>query len=145
MPITIVGLDGRSDNTALAARLPVYASPQFTPAPQQNFLIVGTVRDQNSGINGQNIGVPNVALVLSGPVEATTATDLAGTFMFRDLPPGRYSLTPLPVGFTAGPGGTTVVTDEYQQPQQRFRDRADDSEYPDNKSRIGTTGVFQPG
>lgn len=109
VPITIVGLDGRSDNTALAARLPVYASPQFTPAPQQDFLIVGTVRDQNSGINGQNIGVPNVALVLSGPVEATTATDLAGTYSFHDLPPGRYTLTPLPVGFTASPGGTTVV------------------------------------
>src|SRR5579883_679995 len=102
-PITIVGLDGRSDNSAIATRLPVFASAQFTPSPQQNFLITGTVRDVQPGINGQNIGVPNVALALSGPVEATTATDLAGTFLFRDLPPGSYSLSALPVGFTASP------------------------------------------
>src|SRR5215467_1868007 len=106
-PITIVGLDGRSDNSALAPRVPVYAAANFTPPPQQSLLITGTVRDTNSGINGQNIGVPNVAIVLNGPVQLTTATDLAGTFLFRDLPPGTYTLTPLPIGFTASPPSTT--------------------------------------
>src|SRR5207302_2748019 len=77
--------------------------------PQQSYLIVGTVRDQSTGINGQNIGVPDIAFGLSGPVEATTATDQAGTFLFRDLPPGRYTLTPLPVGYTVRPGGSTIV------------------------------------
>jgi hypothetical protein len=110
VPITLVGLDGRSDNSALAPRIPVYSSASFTPPPQQSNLIVGTVRDTNIGINGQNIGVPNVALALSGgPVQVTTATDLAGTFLFRDLPPGTYTLTPLPIGFTASPVSTTVV------------------------------------
>ena len=109
LPITVVGLDGRSDNSALAARIPVYASAGFTPSPQQSYLVVGTVRDQNIGINGQNIGVPDVAFGLSGPIEATTASDAAGTFMFRDLPPGRYTLTPLPVGYTVTPGGSTIV------------------------------------
>ena len=109
LPITVVGLDGRSDNSALAARIPVYASAGFTAPPQQSYLVVGTVRDQNIGINGQNIGVPDVAFGLSGPIEATTASDAAGTFMFRDLPPGRYTLTPLPVGYTVTPGGSTIV------------------------------------
>jgi len=108
-PITAVGLDGRSDNSALGLRLTRSASADFAPAPQQSYVIVGTVRDANGGINGQNIGVPNVAFGLSGPVEATTASDAAGTFMFRDLPPGRYSLTPLPVGYTVSPGGNTIV------------------------------------
>ena len=109
VPITAVGLDGRSDNSALALRLPLTASPDFTPPPQQSFVIVGTVRDPNNGVNGQNIGVPNVAFGLSGSVQATTATDGAGTFSFRDLPPGRYQLTPLPVGYTVTPGGSTIV------------------------------------
>jgi hypothetical protein len=29
--------------------------------------------------------------------------------MFRDLPPGRYQLTALPVGYTVSPGGSTIV------------------------------------
>jgi hypothetical protein len=109
VPITAVGLDGRSDNSALALRLPVYASPNFTPPPQQSFSIVGTVRDPNSGVNGQNIGVPNVAFGISGPIQATTASDGAGTFTFRHLSPGRYDLAPLPVGYTVSPGGSTIV------------------------------------
>ena len=108
-PITVVGLDGRSDNSALALRLPLPASSTFTPAPQDSYVIVGTVRDPNAGVNGQNIGVPNVAFGISGPVEATTATDEAGTFVFHDLPPGRYQLTPLPVSYTVSPGGSTIV------------------------------------
>jgi len=108
-PITAAGLDGRSDNSALAPRLPLYASTKFTPPAQGSFTIVGTVRDPNTGVNGSNIGVPNVAFGLSGPTQATTATDGAGTFMFRDLPAGRYSLTPLPVGYTVSPGGSTIV------------------------------------
>src|SRR5262249_55937476 len=107
--ITAVGLDGRSDNSALALRLPLRASPGFTPPPQQSLAVTGTVRDPNTGINGQNIGVPNVAFGLTGPVQATTATDGAGTFTSRDLPAGRYQLTPLPVGYTVSPGGNTIV------------------------------------
>jgi hypothetical protein len=111
VPITVVGLDGRSDNSALATRVPVYASAQFVPPPQDSFLITGTVRDQSTGINGSNIGVPNVALQLTGPgaLNATTATDLAGTFFFRDLPPGSYSLSALPVGFSASPPGMNIT------------------------------------
>ena len=106
-PITLVGLDGRSDNTALATRYPQFVSSSFTPPPQQDFLIVGTVRDTNTGINGSNIGVPSVAFGLSGPVNATTSTDQAGTYLFRDLPPGKYTLTPLPVGYNVFPGANT--------------------------------------
>jgi len=109
IPIELVGVDGRQDNSALAMRIPVYAAANFTPAPQESLLIAGTVRDTNSGINGQNIGVPNVALTLSGPVQTTTATDLAGTYYFRDLPPGTYTVTALPIGFTASPSAITRV------------------------------------
>jgi hypothetical protein len=121
VPITAVGLDGRSDNSALALRLPLTASSEFTPAPQESYVIVGTVRDPNNGVNGQNIGVPNVAFGLSGPVQATTATDGAGTFMFRDLPPGRYQLTPLPVGYTVDPGGSTIVITNENSRNNDFR------------------------
>src|SRR5207249_3767814 len=48
VPLTAVGLDGRSDNSALAPRLPVYASSDFQPPPQDSFVIVGTVRDANT-------------------------------------------------------------------------------------------------
>jgi hypothetical protein len=118
--ITVVGLDGRSDNSALATRLPVYASPQFVPQPQTSYLITGTVRDLSSGINGSNIGVPNVALSLSGPVNTTTATDLAGTYYFRDLPPGLYNLQALPVGFSATPAGRSIVITNSNSRQQDF-------------------------
>src|SRR5215475_3598087 len=46
-PILFAGMDGRSDNSALAPRFPEYASTAFVPPLQQNFLITGTVRDQN--------------------------------------------------------------------------------------------------
>ena len=120
-PITAVGLDGRSDNSALALRLPLTASSEFKPAPQESYVIVGTVRDPNNGVNGQNIGVPNVAFSLSGPVQATTASDGAGTFMFRDLPPGRYQLTPLPVGYTVDPGGSTIVITDQNSRNNDFK------------------------
>jgi hypothetical protein len=109
VPITAVGMDGRSDNSALAPRLPVHAAPDFRPPPQTSFVVAGTVRDPNPGINGQDIGVPNVAFGLSGPTQATTATDGAGTFIFRDLVPGVYDLTPLPVAYTVSPGPRTIV------------------------------------
>jgi len=121
VPITAVGLDGRSDNSALALRLPLTASSEFTPPPQESYVIVGTVRDPNNGVNGKNIGVPNVAFGLSGPVQATTATDGAGTFMFRDLPSGRYQLTPLPVGYTVDPGGSTIVITNANSRNNDFR------------------------
>src|SRR5262249_39146250 len=108
-PIIAVGLDGRSDNTALALRLPLYANATFAPAAQTAFAVSGTVRDPNVGVNGQNIGVPDVAFSLKGRVTGTTATDAAGTYTFNGLPPGRYQLTPLPVGYTVTPGGSTIV------------------------------------
>jgi len=109
-PLVAVGLDGRSDNTALALRLPVYASPSYTPPPLTTFVLTGTVRDTNTGVNGSNIGVPNVAFGLAnGSLNFTTATDQAGTYTFNGLPPGRYTLTPLPVGYTVSPGGSTIV------------------------------------
>jgi hypothetical protein len=109
VPIVIVGIDGRSDNSALAARLPEYVAANFTPPPQQSFSIAGTVRDPSTGVNGQNIGVPDVAFSLSGGAETTTATDQNGRFVFRDLAPGAYTITPLPVGYTTSPGGQSVV------------------------------------
>src|SRR5262249_32046856 len=109
VPIIATGLDGRSDNSALALRLPLFADPSFAPPPQASYAIVGTVRDASVGVNGQNIGVPDVAFSLSGPVNATTATDAAGTFPFQGLPEGRYQLTPLPVSYTVSPGGNTIV------------------------------------
>src|SRR5262249_9735043 len=66
IPIELVGMDGRSDNSALAMRLPQYVSASLTPQPQRSFSIAGTVRDPHTGVNGQNIGVPDIALELTG-------------------------------------------------------------------------------
>ena len=62
----------------------------------QRFLAVGTVFDED-------IGVPNVAIRLSGSVETTTLTDAAGVFVFRGLPAGSYQITPIPLGYTIAP------------------------------------------
>jgi hypothetical protein len=96
VPMFSTGLDGRSDGSAMASRRPLYASADFVAPPLQGLLAVGTVFDED-------IGVPNVAIRLSGPAEATTLTDDAGVFVFRDIPAGTYRLTPIPIGYTVTP------------------------------------------
>jgi hypothetical protein len=95
-PVMPIGVDGRATNTALGTREPIPASANFVVPPLTKFLAVGTVLDQS-------VGVPNVAIRLSGPVQAATLTDAAGTYVFNDLPPGSYTLTPIPIGYTIRP------------------------------------------
>ena len=96
VPLFTIGLEGPTNGSALGPRQPLFASPNFAPPPQQTFLAVGTVRDQT-------VGVPSIAIRLSGAVSASTLTDAAGTFVFNDLPLGDYLLTPIPIGYTISP------------------------------------------
>ncbi len=112
-PIISSELDGRVDPTAALqvlqaslalGALPIaYASPSFVPPPQTEYLAVGTVRDTNPGTVGAVTGEPNVAISLNGPVQLTTLTDQAGTYVFNDLTPGTYTITPIPIGYTVTP------------------------------------------
>jgi len=102
VPLFTVGLEGPTNGSALGPRQPLFASPNFAPPSQQTFLAVGTVRDQA-------VGVPGIAIRLSGPVSASTLSDAAGTFVFNDLPPGTYTLTPIPIGYTISPAVRTFT------------------------------------
>jgi len=57
-----------------------------TSAPVTRRVITGRV------VNSQGVGVPSVTVTRSGSVEATT-TDGTGTYSFRDITPGTYTLT----------------------------------------------------
>jgi hypothetical protein len=92
--------EGRANNTVLAQGRLLDASENFVVPPLERFLAVGTVFDRDSG-------VPNVAIRLAGPVQDTTLTDAAGVFVFRDLPQGSYTLTPLAVGYSLTPNQRT--------------------------------------
>jgi hypothetical protein len=109
-PIIVVGVDGRADNSALATRQPTFAANNFTPRQQTSFAIAGTVRDQVSGVNGQNIGVPNIAMTLSSgdTTVQTTASDRNGRYTFGDLAAGGYLVTPQPVGYTVQPNAASA-------------------------------------
>ncbi len=102
VPILAGGLEGRADQTTLAPLEALPASANFvTPEPTKR-LAVGTVLLNGSGLS-------DVGLLLTGPLVATTVTDLAGTYRFPDLPPGSYRLTAEAIGFVVSPAERTFV------------------------------------
>ncbi len=76
-----------SDSGALLTNvgcLPLAVS--FTPAPQKSFYIAGKVTlDDNAGAGFQ--------IVLTGPVNGTATSAADGSYQFKDLPAGKYSMT----------------------------------------------------
>jgi len=105
-PVISAGLDGRPINTilsstALAPRTPLDTGANFNVPPLTQFLAVGTVFDVVPGT--PPAGTPNVAMQLSGPVQGSALTDPDGVFVFNNLVPGTYQLTPIPVGYTISP------------------------------------------
>ncbi|MCC6318063.1 MAG: TonB-dependent receptor [Gemmatimonadaceae bacterium] len=81
--------------TALAAI--AHATPARVPDTPP---IVGVVRDS------AGTPLPNVQVVVTG-LDRSTSTNHQGMFLFRGLPPGRYHLTTLFLGFA--PGHADVV------------------------------------
>jgi Tol biopolymer transport system component/photosystem II stability/assembly factor-like uncharacterized protein len=49
------------------------------------------------------LGVFDIPVTLSGTVSANAVSDISGTFAFRDLPAGNYTVTPAKPGFTFNP------------------------------------------
>lgn len=84
---------------AVALGRPAGASPPSTHPPETP-PIVGTVKDS------AGTPIPNVQVVVAG-INRTTSTNGDGYFQFRGLPPGRYHLTTLFLGFA--PGHADVV------------------------------------
>lgn len=75
------------------------ASPPSTRAPETP-PIAGTVKDS------AGTPIPNVQVIVAG-INRSTSTNGDGYFQFRGLPPGRYHLTTLFLGFA--PGHADVV------------------------------------
>ncbi|MBC7897342.1 MAG: TonB-dependent receptor [Cytophagaceae bacterium] len=84
---------------ALALGRPAAASPPPTHPPETP-PIAGTVKDS------AGTPIPNVQVIVAG-INRATSTNGDGYFMFRGLPPGRYHLTTLFLGFA--PGHADVV------------------------------------
>lgn len=108
-PIMANQLDGRTDGSAMGSLPVATASSSFTPPAQTSYLTSGIVWDLNPGTVGMPTGVPNVAVELTGPVQESSLTDAAGTYVFEDLPPGTYTVTPVPIGYTVTPPATTFT------------------------------------
>ena len=105
-PLQAAGIEGPNDASILSS-LPVSAvAAGFTPRPQEKFLAVGVAR-----VAGDPI--PGATVRLIGPVLATQPTDSVGSFVFRDIPPGNYTVTIQMAGITFTPSQTsfTITTE----------------------------------
>ena len=104
LPIEAGGVEGRSDGTALSLLRALPASSEFEPAPRTSNLAVGVVRSGGAGVRG-------ITVELLGPTSRTTLTDLNGTFLFRDLLPGSYSVRAEALGFDIEPSQRSFIID----------------------------------
>ncbi|KAI9028367.1 hypothetical protein DFJ74DRAFT_489667 [Hyaloraphidium curvatum] len=69
------------------------------------------------GVDNGEPAIPGVTIFVTGtddqgnPVNVSTTTAQDGTFVFENLRPGTYTVTPVvPAGFVSSPGGPTEVT-----------------------------------
>ena len=105
VPLIAAAIRGQVDGSSIA-NLPLSTFPAgFVTPTQTEFLAVGTVRSSGAALAG-------TAVHLSGSVSDVTVTDGAGTFTFRKIPTGAYTLTPSAVGFTFVPTSISItITD----------------------------------
>ena len=100
-PIIPAAITGRTDSSGLS-NLP------FTPAPagiqippQEEFLAVGSVFSGGAPI-------PGASVLLSGPVSGVIVADSSGSYAFRDIPAGAYTLTAGATGFALTPSSIDI-------------------------------------
>jgi hypothetical protein len=67
-----------------------------------------TPQGQGHSVSGNVTGAAGVIVTLSGKASATTATDAAGDYQFRDLADGSYTVTPSLTGYTFDPASAEV-------------------------------------
>ena len=113
--VAVVGasLFGGTNGFALASVPAEAIEVDFIPPAQLAAAITGSVRQDG-------VGVEDVTVALSGPVNATTKTDREGRFIFVQLPPGSYTLTASRLGAQLVPAQRTVQLDLANLPDQDF-------------------------
>ncbi len=105
VPLTITAIEEQNSGLSIANLPALAALASFQPPPQTEFLAVGTVRSEGAAL-------PGATLNLSGTVAAALVSDEVGTFAFRRLPAGAYTITPLATGFTFSPISiSSTITD----------------------------------
>ena len=106
IPIHASAIEGSSDASVLSQLPSSTVSTGFNPKEQDRFLAVGTAR-----VLGEP--VPGATVRLSGPVLGTQITDSVGAFVFRDIPPGAYTVTIQMPGITfATSTASFIITNE---------------------------------
>ena len=102
VPLVAAAILGQVDGSSIT-NLPLSTfSSGFVPSVQTEFLAVGTVRSSGAALAG-------TAVHLSGSVSDVIVTDSAGTFTFRKIPEGAYTITPSAVGFTFTPSSIAIT------------------------------------
>ncbi len=79
-------LIGNASGTLLTNVVFLPLTVPFTPAPQKSFFVAGRVNLDDKPAAGYQ-------LELAGPVSGTATSGEDGTYIFKDLPAGKYSLT----------------------------------------------------
>jgi hypothetical protein len=100
--VQIAAIEGANDGSVLSPLAVTPITTGFTPQTQQRYLAVGTAT-----IAGEPI--PGATVVLSGPASGVQTTDTVGAFVFRDIPPGTYTVSIQLAGITFKPSSTTFT------------------------------------
>ena len=105
VPLTITAIEGQNDGFRIANLPALAALASFEPPTQTEFLAVGTVRSEGAALPGATVN-------LAGTVAAAVVTDEVGTFAFRKIPAGGYTITPVATGYTFSPISiSSTITD----------------------------------
>lgn len=109
VPILATGLEGRVDNTVFANLPVMYSQPDYVPPDPTKFVVSGTILHLEKPF-------PKLTIQLTGPVNASIATDQTGAFTFQNLPAGNYTLRPAAAGFSFDPPLRDVpITDKSER------------------------------
>lgn len=107
-----------SDNEGATSRAALVITVQGRSSSLSGFVYADV---DNDGVKDQpEIGIPGVAVTISGPVEATTTTAADGSYHFEDLPTGVYTISEQqPTSFEDGketrgtPASGSVENDQF--------------------------------
>jgi hypothetical protein len=101
-PVQAAAIEGPSNVATLSPVAVTNTTTGFIPQPQQRFLAVGIAT-----VAGQPI--PGATVVLTGPISGVQTTDSSGSFVFRDIPPGTYTVSIQLAGITFTPSSATFT------------------------------------
>ena len=106
LPLHARAVEGSTDGAVLSSLRFSPVTSGFRPNPQNRFLAVGTA-------TVAGVPIPGATIRLVGPVSTSILTDAVGAFVFRDIPPGSYTLSIQMVGITFTPASISFsITNE---------------------------------